>query len=428
MGILSRIRPMAMDSGELYRQIISTYGGGTTATGLSVTSDSAMRAMSVHSCVRIKAFSIAQLPLRLYRKNGQNKEIAEDSPLYPLLHDMPNAWLTSPEFWGMVSACLDLRGNAFILKSGLPGRPVRELIPLAIGAVQEVIQGPDYRLFYKVLRPDTTVRTAEGDVTATSGSVVDTIPGDRIMHIRGLMLNGYMGLNPIAYARESVGLALATEKHGAKLFGHGTMIGGTLQMPAGQFFADRNKAKAFVDSFNESYSSIENAHKTALLENGVTWNKMAMTSVDSQFLEARGFQKKEIVDLFFGNPLSMMTDAGKSPTFASAEQFGLSYVIYALMPYLVNIEKAVYRDLLTTEERRSYYAKFQVNGLLRGTAKERAAFYRELINAEVISPNEARGWEDLNPYPGGDEFRTRTSSVREPASGGVDDPDKGGEQ
>lgn len=415
MGLLDRIRPLAMDSGELARLIGSVYGGGSTSTGISISSDSAMRAMAVHSCVKIKANSTAIIPLHLMRRDGKKTSLALDHHLYRRLHDQPNNWLTAPEQWGMTSGCLDLRGNFFALKSGLPGREIKEIIPLSIGAVQEVIQTRDYGLFYKVLRPDSTTRTAEGDVVNTSGSQVDTIPGDKIMHVRGLVLNGYMGLNPIAYARESIGLALATEKHGAKLFGHGTMIGGVLTLPAGQFFKDRNVAKKFVDDFNDVYSSVENAHKTALLENGVTWNKMAMTSVDSQFLEARGFQKKEIVDLFFGLPISMMTDPGKSPTFASAEQFSLSYVIYALLPYLVNIEKAIYRDLLTEEEKGTYYAKFKVDGLLRGDFKTRMEGYQIGINCEMLNPNEARELEDLNPYEGGDEYRTRTSTTKEPA-------------
>lgn len=414
MGLLSRIRPMAMDSGELARMIQSVYGGGATSTGISVSTDSAMRAMAVHSCVKIKANSTAIIPLHLMRRDGKKTSMALDHLLYRRLHDQPNNWLTAPEQWGMTSACLDLRGNFFGLKLGLEGRPMTELIPLPIGAVQEIIQAPDYKLFYKVLRPDSTVRTAEGDVTATTGAKIDTIPGNRIMHVRGLVLNGYMGLNPIAYARESIALALATEKHGAKLFGHGTMIGGVLQMPDGHFFKDRTQAQKFVNDFNDTYSSVENAHRTALLENGVTWNKMAMTSVDSQFLEARGFQKKEIVDLFFGLPISMMTDPGKSPTFASAEQFSLAYVIYALLPYLVNIEKAIYRDLLTEEEKKTYYAKFNVNGLLRGSAKDRADFYERMINCEAMCPNEAREAEDMNPYEGGDVFKTRTSTVKEP--------------
>ena len=168
---------------------------------------------------------------------------------------------------------------------------------------------------------------------------------------------------------------------------------------------------------------MENAHKTALLEQGVTWQKMAMTSVDSQFLEARNFQKKEIVDLFFGLPLSMLQSGDKVATYASADAFDLEYVKYALTPRLVNIEMAIYRDLLTEEQKQNYFAKFSTGGLLRGDTAARTAYYQGMVNIEAMSPNEVRELEDMNPYPGGDEYRTRTSTVKEQKGG-----DKEGEQ
>jgi HK97 family phage portal protein len=407
-GIFSRIRPKAMTSDEISRLIIDTFGGGTTASGQSVNSTTAMQAMAVHSCVKIKADSIAQLPCHLYVEKGNTKDKAKDLRLYRLLHRQPNQWMTAPEFWGMCSACLDLRGNFFALKSGLPGREVQELIPIPMGRVKEVIQAPDYGLFYKISRPD--------------GSSIDTIPGNRIMHIRGLVLDGFMGINPIQYARESIGLDQALVKHGAKLFGHGTMIGGVLQMPGS--FKDRNMAQKFLDDFNETYSSVENAHKTALLEQGVTWQKMAMTSVDSQFLEARNFQKKEIVDLFFGLPLSMLQSGDKVATYASADAFDLEYVKYALTPRLVNIEMAIFRDLLTEEQKENYFAKFSTGGLLRGDTAARTAYYQGMVNIEAMNPNEVRELEDMNPYPEGNEYRTRTSTVREKKGG----DNKGGDE
>ena len=128
MSVAGRImRPKSMSPDEISRLIASTYGGGTTGSGVSVTTRSAMRAMAVHSCVTIKANAIAQLPCHLMRQQGNTKNKAIDHYLYPLLHDQPNEWMTAPEFWGMVSACLDLQGNFFALKSGLPGRPIREL-------------------------------------------------------------------------------------------------------------------------------------------------------------------------------------------------------------------------------------------------------------------------------------------------------------
>lgn len=401
MGIFSGIRPKAMTSDALERLIIETFGSTKTASGQNINSTTAMQAMAVHSCVKIKADSIAQLPCHLYIEKGNTKEKAKDLRLYRLLHRQPNEWMTAPEFWGMCSACLDLRGNFFALKTGLPGREVQELIPIPIGRVEEVIQEANYGLFYKIRRPD--------------GTGSDIVPGSRIFHVRGLVLDGFTGLNPIEYARESVGLDQALAKHGAKLFSHGTMIGGVLQMPGS--FKDRTMAQKFLDDFNDHYSSVENAHKTALLEQGVTWQKMAMTSVDSQFLEARNFQKKEIVDLFFGLPLSMLQSGDKVATYASADAFDLEYVKYALTPRLVNIEMAIYRDLLTEEQKENYFAKFSTGGLLRGDTAARTAYYQGMVNIEAMNPNEVRELEDMNPYIGGDEYRTRTSSVKEQKGG-----------
>jgi HK97 family phage portal protein len=409
MGIFSRIRPKAMTSEELSKMILSVFGGGMTSSGQSITYDTAMQVIDVHSCIKIKANSIAQLPCHLYKEVDGKKEKAKDLLLYRLLHDQPNEWMTAPELWGMTSACLDLSGNSYSLKVGLPGRETKEIIPLPIGRVEQVIQQPDYGLFYKVRRPD------------NSGS--DMIPGNRIMHVRDLTLNGYIGLKTIEYAKEPIGLDVAMEKHGAKLFSHGTMIGGVLQMPGS--FKDRTMAQKFLDDFNENYSSVENAHKTALLEQGVTWQKMAMTSVDSQFLEARNFQKKQIVDLFFGLPLSMLQSGDKVATYASADAFDLEYVKYALTPRLVNIEKAIFRDLLTEEQKENYFAKFSTGGLLRGDTAARTAYYEGMVNIEAMSPNEVRELEDMNPYKGGDEYRTRTSTISKEKKGG---DNKGGDE
>jgi HK97 family phage portal protein len=407
-----------MTSQELSKTLSTYYGGGATSTGIPVNTDSALQAMSVHACVKAKSNGLKMMPCHLMRRTGNKIEKATDHNIYRILHDQPNAWMTPAEFWGMASACLDLRGNFFALKAGLPGREVKELIPLAIGAVQEVIQTPDYGLFYKVLRPNTDTTGGNG-VGNPGGGTIDLIPGNRIMHLRGLTLDGIMGLNPIQYARESIGLELATEKHGAKLFSHGTNIGGVLTMPPGQFFKDRQKAQDFVDDFNDKYSSVENAHKAALLENGVTWTKMGMTSVDSQFLEARRFQHRQIVDLFFTIPLSIMTSEDKTATFASSEQFSIAFVQYALMPCVVNIEQAIYRDLLNAEEKKTYYAKFEPKALLRGSFKEQMEAFQIGVNTEIYSPNDVREMLEMNPYVGGNEYRTRTSSMKEPAKEAV---------
>lgn len=424
MGFLSKFRPKAYSLADFDTAMTMAKYGVPSSTGIQINDDAAMRSMAVHSCIKIKADSIKQLPCHMMEEVDGIKNKARAFYLYDLLHYQPNSWMTADMFWGMASACLDLRGNFYALKRGIEGRPIQELIPLAPDTVEEVVQTPDYGLIYKVRRP------------AVNGvsTIIDSIPGNKIMHIRGITLDGFRGLNPIEYARESIGLALATEKHGSTLFSHGTTIGGVLTMPTGQFFKDREQAKQFLKDFNEAYSSVTNAHKAALLENGVTWTKMGMTSVDSQFLEARGFQKKEIVDLFFGLPLSMLTTGDKTSTYASAGAFAQDYVNYALLPRLVSFEYAIWKDLLTPEEKKRYYAKFAVGGLLRGNMTERFAAYQVAINSQILNPNEVRDLEDMNPYDGGDTYETRTSTVKQdgntPPPDGTPNPpaDKGDTQ
>ncbi len=399
MGFLRGLKPKALTSQELSDIWLTAFGAGTTATGLAVTNANAMRAMAVQSCVTIISNAFGMLPCHLKQKTENRRRNADEKRLFSLLLDQPNEYLTADKFWGMSAAHIKLQGNFYSLISQVGDREIRELIPLAYGSVEDVILSSDSKLFYKVRRPD------------KSGQV-DTIPGNKVMHIRGLTLNGFSGINPIAHARESIGITLATEKHAGKLFSHGTNIGGVLSMPPGQFFKERGKAKEFLDDFNANYSSVENSHKAALLENGVTWTKMGMTSVDSQFLEARNYQRQEIVQLFFGIPLGMMTTGDKVATFASSGNFSQDFVTYCLQPLSVGGEKEIRRSLLNgTEKDTGFYAKFELGSLLRGDFKEQMESFKDAINTEILSPNEVRELMDINPYDGGDEYRTRTSTV-----------------
>lgn len=387
MSLVGRmIRPLAQvtSSRDLEKLIRSVFGGGTTSTGIAVNADSAMRAMAVYACVAVLSQSVAQLPLHLYRRKGVKKEKATDHRLYPLLHDQPNSWQTTYDFWQMKMAELCLRGNSLSLIVRVRDE-VRELIPIRPDRIVRVDQDPLYRLFYTIQNPD-------------GGE--NTIPQSSIFHLRGLALNGFWGLNPIEYARESIGLALATEKHGAKLFSNGARLGGILQHPKK---ISKEAADRLSESFNEVYAGVENAHKTALIEEGMIWNKVGMTAEDSQFLESRKYQRSEIAG-FFRVPPHMVGDLEKA-TFSNIEHQDLAFVKHSLTPWLVNIERAMKRDLMTPEERKEYFPKFGVDGLLRGDIKSRYDAHAVGILNGFLSPNEARDKEDLNPYEGGDSYR-----------------------
>jgi len=390
----SVFRPSALTKAqeELIREI---YGGGVTKSGISVNSDTAMRLITVHSCVKVLSETVKQLPFHLMRRNGRIREKAFDHPVYRLIHDRPNEWMTSAEFWGMAQAHISLRGNFYAYKATNGHGEIKELIPLDPDLVVSVKQNPDYSITYQI--KDVNGAIHEFDQT-------------KIMHLRGLLLNkSYMGLNPIEYVREALGIPAAGEQFVAQYFGKGLHPGAILEYPGSL------SPKAHADlreAIKKKYEGLGMSHEFMLLDEGMHITFPEIKLVDAQFLEQMKFSESQICGLF-RVPLMLIQSGDKAPTYASAEQFMLSFVVHSVMPILVNIEKAVNRDLLSPKDQETYYAKFSVNALLRGSMEERAKFYREMVNAEIMNPNECRALEDLNPYDGGDEFRTRTSTVRQ---------------
>ena len=399
MGLMSRMpRPKAINQ-EMEKALRSVLGGGgSTLSGKAVSNNAAMRQATVYSCVNVLSRVIGMLPCHTMERVGKIRNVANDFSLYPILHDMPNEWMTAPEFWGMAMNHLSLRGNFYALKIRSLRRDgeIVELIPFAPDIVTEVVQNKDYSLLYKCTYPD--------------GSRID-IPGSEIMHLRGMTMNGYMGMNPIEYIRESIGLGLATEEFGARYFGSGTHPGVVVEHPGKLTEAAHKNLK---DSLGDAYSGLGKSHRLMLLEEGMKIQHVSIKPEDSQFLDTRKYQKAEIVDIFFGMPLTVMGSNENTPTFASAEQFSIGFVIYALMPWIVNIEKAAYRDLLTQEQRKKYYVKFKVEGLQRGAFKDQVEAFAILVDKCVLNPNEVRDLMDMNGYGSeGDIYKTRTSTTNE---------------
>jgi len=390
MGILQKITDAVQrknagpDWGTLERYIAWAFGGGASSSGIVVNPQTALQASTVYACVQVLSQSIAMLPCTLYQKNKDgSKTIAENHPLFALLHDQPNDWQTSVEFMEMLIASLCLRGNAYAYINRTSSGRVVELLPLHPDMVR-VNMGTGFKLDYQVTLPD--------------GSFQSLGPGE-LFHIRGLTLNGWLGISPIAYARESIGLSLATEKFGSQLFRNGAKMGGVLEHPnkIGQEAYSRLK-----DSFDNAYNG-ENSHKTAILEEGMKFTKISMSADDSQFLETRKFQRSEIASIFRVPP-HMIGDLERA-TFSNIEQMSLEFVSYTLMPWLVRFEKAIKRDLLTPKERLQYNVKFNVTSLLRGDASARSAYYHNGILDGWLTRNEARHAESeigniLNPLDG----------------------------
>ena len=400
MGIISRLkRPQAMNSHELHRLIIDTFGGGPTSSGISVSSDTALRLATVQKCVRVRAATMASLPCHIMTKQGEMKEKAEDFYLYDKLLNQPNSWMTSALFWSMVEAYVCLRGNFLAYKSGLPGRPIKELIPINWDKIEKVEQNEDYSVTY-------TIRLKNGELK--------TLSQDQVMHIRGLLtLDGYTGVNPIQYFRETIGLGLASERFLTKYFGRGLQPGAIVKHPLSLSAQGNANLKAVV---KEKYEQLKTDQNFMLLDEGMDITFPTIKLVDAQYLEIMKMNESDICGLF-RVPLMLIQSGDKTPTYASAEQFMINYSTMGVSPDCRNYEQSIRKDLLSEEEKKKYYAKFEMRGLLRGAFKDQMEGFAVAIDKEIMNPNECRDVLDMNPYKGGDVYKTRTSTTKQQDQG-----------
>jgi HK97 family phage portal protein len=386
--LASYVRKNAAPDWSVLERFLLWAAGGASASGIVVNPRTAMQAAAVYACIKVLCESVSMLPCNVQQKlaGGKGSTDATDHPLFDLLHDQPNDYQSSVEFWEMAMLHLGLRGNSYSYVNRAKSGRVIELLPQHPDAVIPQMHA-DYSMTYQV--------------TMLDGSTQILGP-DQVLHIKGLTTNGWTGISPIAFQRESIGLALAAEKFGSQLFRNGAKMGGVLEHPGK---LSDEAYKRLKDSFDAATSG-DNAHKTALLEEGIKYNKVQMSSEDAQFLETRKYQRSEIAAIYRVPP-HMIGDLEKA-TFSNIEQQSLDFVIYTLMPWLVRIEKAVKRDLIDPAERKQYHLKFNVGALLRGDSVARGGFYTAGIGAGWLTRNEARAIESqfglpLNPIEGLDE-------------------------
>ncbi len=383
----SRDKPQNRTAGSAY----SFYMGGSSS-GKAVTERSAMQMTAVYSCVRILAEAIAGLPLHLYKytENG-GKEKAIDHPLYLLLHDEPNPEMSSFVFRETLMTHLLLWGNAYaqIIRNG-KGEVVA-LYPLMPNKMS-VDRDEKGHLYYSYNR-------TEDEAPTMKGSTVILRPED-VLHVPGLGFDGLVGYSPIAMAKNAIGLAIATEEYGAKWFANGAAPSGVLEHPG--TIKDPSRVR---EAWQSQFGGSSNSGKIAVLEEGMKYTPITISPEQAQFLETRKFQINEIARIFRVPP-HMVGDLEKS-SFSNIEQQSLEFVKYTLDPWVVRWEQSIMRRLLSPEEKRSYYVKFNLEGLLRGDYQSRMNGYAIGRQNGWMSANDIRELENLDRIPaeeGGDLY------------------------
>jgi len=381
MGIFSglfksRDKPQNRTAGSGY----AFFMGGTTS-GKAVTERSAMQMTAVYSCVRILSEAVAGLPLHLYKyTDSGGKAMALEHPLYRLLHDEPNPEMSSFVFRETLMTHLLLWGNAYaqIIRNGRGD--VLGLYPLMPDKVR-VDRDQRNRLVYIYSRYDEANPNLK-----QQGDIV--LQAEDVLHIPGLGFDGLVGYSPIALAKNAIGISIACEEYGASFFGNGASPSGVLEHPGVIKNPERVR-----DAWQRAYGG-RNAHKIAVLEEGMKFTPIAIPNNEAQFLETRKFQIEEIARMY-RVPLHMIGDLDHA-TFSNVEHLSLDFVKYSLDPWIVRWEQSLQKALLSDSEKGQYFVKFNVDGLLRGDYASRMQGYATARQNGWMSANDIRELEDMN--------------------------------
>ena len=393
MGILSglfrtRDGPKNATSGSAY-----SFFMGSSAAGKSVNERSAMQMTAVYACVRILSESIAGLPLHMYQyEEDGSKKKAVEHPLYHLLHDEPNPEMTSFIFRETLMSHLLLWGNAYaqIIRNGKGD--IIALYPLMPNRMK-VERDTKGQLYYEY-------QTMKEDAPTMKGAVYQLDPSE-VLHVPGLGFDGLVGYSPIAMAKNAIGLAIAAEEYGSKFYANGAAPSGVLEHP--NVLKDPAKVR---DSWNAAFGGSSNAHRVAVLEEGMKYTPISISPNEAQFLETRKFQINEIARIFRVPP-HMVGDLEKS-SFSNIEQQSLEFVKYTLNPWVCRWEQALQRALLDDDEKGKYFFRFNVEGLLRGDYQSRMNGYATARQNGWMSANDIRELENLDRIPaelGGDLYQ-----------------------
>lgn len=377
-------------SGAMARQVApDNPGDGIYSTvlqrsrpsaGIHVDEFKALNYSAVFACIRIISETIGTLPWHVYRRNGASREQANDNPVDWLLSMQPNSEMTASVFRETLQAHVLGWGNGYAeIERARNGTPIA-LWPLAPNEC-EPKRDSRYNIYY--------------EARDRNGNLVE-LPSIDVFHLRGLSFDGLVGYSPIRLMRESISMGLALERFGSTFFGNGTRLSGTLDHPGK---LTEEAAKRLNESFQSTYSGAGNAHKVAILEEGMKFSKMSVAPDEAQFLESRQFQITEIAR-WFRVPPHKLAQLDKAH-FNNIEHQSREFVDDTVVPWVKRWEEEARIKLFNAKDRTNHYTHFNLAALLRGDTKSRYEAYDVMMRNGVFSINDVLALEDMNPVENG---------------------------
>jgi HK97 family phage portal protein len=335
-------------------------GGSGNFADVNVNSDQALRLSAVWACVNLLSNTVSTLPLKAHRPCGAEFD--------PLLLASPAAGWTLTDWLEAVMRSLLLRGNAYGFITARSGpRMSPSQVELVDPDLVSVNVSPEGAVTYRF-----------------RGQLVD--PSD-LWHVRAFRWPGSpLGLSPIQYAAETIGLGLSTRRFGQAYFSDGAMPTGVLKIgqPASQSQIDY--ARALLDR------ATHGRRQPLIVSGDISWTSLSVSPEQSQFVDAQRLNVTEIARVF-GVPAAMVDGQSEdSNTYANLEGRSLHFLQYSLNPWLIRLENAI-SSLLPG----GAYVKFTTAALLKSTTKERYESYAIALSSKFRTVDEIRELEDLPP-------------------------------
>lgn len=363
---------------EIEKTIAQVLSGGIE----DVSPDGSLAISAVWACVRILSETVASLPVHLYKKTKEGNVRVESDKLLDLLR-RPNSYSGLYDFlqWEMIGCLLRGNGYTWIIRD---------------------VNGVPKRLHYCENEQVSVTIDRENDEIVFKYKE-HIIPSTDMIHLKGIVTDGYLGKSPIEVHRENLTLSQNVLTYGQKFFTNGGNTEGVYTYP-GELKEDSYKR---LKKDIAEQESLRNAHKSLLLEGGMKYERINIPLEDAQFITTRKFQATEVARIF-GVPPHLIADLERS-TNNNIEHQGIEFVVYTLLPYLKKLEAELNYKLLTTDQAKKMYFSFNVNGLMRGDSTARANFYRTMYMISAMCPNEIRKLENMNEYEGGEAFYTQVN-------------------
>jgi len=378
MGIFSRmaIRNLSVSDPKAWDRSLWNMIGSQSLSGEVVTEETALTYSAFWNAVTLISGTVSTLPLHVLRKSQKKTVFVNEKPLFRVLHDRLNPYMTAQVGREVMTAHILTWGNCYaeIVRNGYG--EIAELWPIGPNRVRPEFK--DGELIYNI----------------RVGSEEKTLPRSKILHIPGLGFDGFMGYSIVHMARKSLGLSMAMETFGSTYFGQGTHPGVIVSHP-GKL---NPEVKADMkESLTTAYSGLGKSHRLMLLQDGMKIENVGIPPNDSQFLESRQFQIPEVAR-WFNLPPHKLKDLTKS-SFSNIESEQISFVTDSILPWLIRFEQHYNMQLLTEAEqfKRGIYTRHNVDGLMRGNSKDRAEYYAKMFGIGAMSPNDIREKEDWDP-------------------------------